>query len=186
MFSAGLIVALVLIIFAPLLVRFFYPNSFGPAVLALRILAIAQVLAFISLLFNTLLIIQRKERTGLALVIFGACLNIGLNFLLIPKFSLYGSAWATVIAELFNLFLLQYFTVWGKPKNMLANIVILTAVNTLIFFIFRRYGLTNNLLAGTAVLLTNLLILFTVKLLERQDIELFINPFIAKFKTLKQ
>jgi O-antigen/teichoic acid export membrane protein len=184
LFSAGLMVALVLIVASPWLIKWFFPASFGPAVLALRILGISQVLSFISLLFSTLLIIEGREKIGLAIIVFGAVFNIILNIFLIPRFGLYGSAWATVIAETGNLFLLMRYTSWNKPAGLLAKTFLLAFSNTAIFFLLKFLGLTNNPYAGGGVLLTNLLILFTVKLLEKQDITLFINPFIVKFKSL--
>ena len=184
-FSAGLLMALILIVGAPWFIGWFFPASFGPAVLALRILAIGQVLAFISFLFSTLLIIEDREKIGLTIVIFGAIFNIVLNIFLIPRFSLYGSAWATVIAEAGNLFLLQYYSSWRKPNKFLANVILLALADVLMFSALRLWGLTNNPAAGALALLTNILILFKVKLLEKQDILLFINPFIAKFKSFK-
>ncbi|MDR3642614.1 MAG: flippase [Candidatus Doudnabacteria bacterium] len=184
LFSAGLLVALFLIVAAPLLIKIFFPASFGPSVLALRILAIGQTLAFLSAIFSTMLIIEGREKIGLAIIIFGAVFNIVLNFILIPRFSLYGSAWATVIAEMGNLYLLQHFVSWKKPVNLLFKIVSVAGVNTVIFVFLKFTGLTNSLLAGTVILLTNAVILFTVKLLEKQDVALFVNPFLGKVKTL--
>jgi O-antigen/teichoic acid export membrane protein len=183
-FSVGLLLTLVLIVFAPLFIRWFFPATFGPAVLALRILAISLVLAFVSMLFSTMLIIEGREKIGLFIVIFGAFFNIVLNFFLIPHFGLYGSAWATVIAEAVNLYLLQRYTTWHKPAGLLIKFITLAAINMLAFTVLKLFGLTNNLYAGALVLLTNVAILFTVKLLQKQDIALFINPFISKFKSL--
>lgn len=131
-----------------------------------------------------MLIIQNREKTGLAIVAFGAVFNIALNFLLIPRFGFYGSAWATVIAEAGNLYLLQRYTRWHKPTGLIVKLGILVVCNAAIFSLLKFFGQTNSLYAGAAVLLTNTAILFTVKLLEKQDIALFINPFITKFKSL--
>jgi O-antigen/teichoic acid export membrane protein len=183
-FSSGLLVTLFLIIGAPILVRGFFPVTFIPAVLGLRILAISQILAFLSMLFSTMLIIEGREKFGLFVVIFGAVFNIVLNIFLIPRFGLYGAAWATVIAEALNLYLLQRYTTWDKPVGLLAKVSIVTVINVAIFFLLKFSNLTNNLYVGGLVLLTNVAILFTVSLLQKQDIALFINPFIAKIKSL--
>lgn len=184
LFSAGLLAALLLIIAAPLLVKIFFPASFGPSVLALRILAISLVISFISLLFSTLLIIEGREKIGLNIIIFGAVFNIILNFFLIPRFGLYGSSWATVIAEAGNLYLLQRYTAWHKPAGLLIKVLMLGFANTVIFFVLKFFGLTNNLYAGAVVILTNIAILFTVRLIQIEDISLFLKPFLNKFKSL--
>lgn len=184
LFSAGLLAALGLIIFAPVIIKWFFPASFGPAVLALRILAAGLGLAYLSALFNNMLIIEGREKVGLGIIVFGGLFNIALNFLLIPKFSLYGAAWATVIAELGNLFLLQQFTKWQKPPGLLVKGCLLAFLNALIFYLLRLTGLSNNLWAGVAVVLTNALILFTVKLLYWEDVNLFLQPFVNKLKNL--
>jgi len=183
-FSFGVIVSLSFIAFAPLLVNWFFPASFSPSILALRILMIAQVLMFMSLFFNNLLVIQNKEHKSLLIIIFSAVINIGLNFILIPKFSLYGAAWATVVAEVCNLCILQYFVSWRKNTSILFKMALVICGNALALSLLKAYGLTNNYFADALILLANMLTLFRIGLITREDIKLFINPIHSKFRSM--
>lgn len=179
-FSSGVVIALVFIFFAPLMVGVLFPESFGPSVLTLRILMIAQVLLFLSIFFNNLLLIQNRERRGLVIVIFSAALNVGLNFILIPKFSLYGAAWATVIAEASNLLLLQRFVHWEKDAKLLGVMGGVVVVNSALLLGLKHFGLMNNVFVGTFILFLNVVLFLRVKLLERADFVLFLKPIKTK------
>jgi O-antigen/teichoic acid export membrane protein len=183
-FSLGLLGTIAIIFYSPVLIFWFFPDTFGPSVLALRILILVLVLGALSLLFNCLLFIQNKERTSLYIIIFSACLNIGLNFFLIPKYSLYGAAWATVIAEAINLFLLQHFAKWEKDRKIIIKIIVVVLANAAIMLSLKFIGQLNNLFIGTAVVLLNILALYKIKLWTMDDIAMFWNPIRNKFNTI--
>jgi O-antigen/teichoic acid export membrane protein len=138
--------------------------------LSARILIIAGILGALSILFNSLLFIQNKEKTSLYIIIFSACFNVLLNFILIPKFSFYGAAWATVIAEGVNLFLLQYF--------------ILVFINALIMLSLKTIGELNNEIFGACIVVLDIFFIFWLKLLTKEDLLLFFNPIINKFNNI--
>jgi len=57
----------------------------------------------------------------------GALLNVALNYVLIPQYSLFGAAWATVITELFGFGLYFYYSTrllkidWGNYQEQVSN-----------------------------------------------------------------
>ncbi len=183
-FSISLLATVAIIFYAPLLVSVFFPETFRPTVLALRILILVHILGTLSLLFNNLLFIQNKEKISLYIIIFSACLNIGLNFVLIPRYSLYGAAWATVIAEAVNLLLLQHFAVWEKDRKLIMRMSLVVLVDSLIMLALKFTGQLNNLYIGTAVILINIAALYMMKLWNMSDIALFINPIRQKFNNI--
>lgn len=180
-FSSGVMLTLFFIFYSPLLISILFHSSFGPSALALRILIITQLLTTFTIFFNNLLNIQNKEKTGLYIIIFSAGLNILLNLLLIPKFSLYGSAWATVIAEIFNLGLLLYYAKWKIENKTIIKMFALILLNAVILIILKLFGWLNNYYLGTAILLANFWLLIRIKLLQKEDLNLFLNPLKAKF-----
>lgn len=184
LFAGSLLVASFFIFFAPHFIGWFFPASFSPSVLALRILMIGQALSFMSAFFSSLLLIQRREKIGLRIIICCAVLNIALNFLFIPKYSLYGAAWATTISEGLNLFLLQHYCQWDKHWGGIIKMSALFCANAALLLFLKSIGQLNNIWLGTAVVLTNIAVLFILKLLGKQDVLLFINPYIGKFKSL--
>ena len=77
---------------------------------ALRILSIALIpAAFSSIFFDGILIVNRREKYCLLATIISALVNILLNLILIPKLSLDGAAFTTVVAEMCSCALAVYF-----------------------------------------------------------------------------
>jgi O-antigen/teichoic acid export membrane protein len=185
LFATGFLGAIALIVVAPYLIGWFFPDSFGPAVRGIRILALGQALAFISSLFSSLLIIQKKEKTGLWIIMLCAGFNVLLNFILIPRYSLYGAAWATVIAEGLNLYLLQRFTNWDRKSSLFIKSALMVLLNAALFTLLKYINLTNNIYIGVGVVLTDILVFFREKLLRKEDITLFLNPFINKLRSVR-
>src|SRR3989339_538411 len=182
-FSSSLIITLFFIFFAPPIINIFFPESFVPSVLALRILILVHIIAIISLFFNNLLIIQQREYFSLTIVSFGMILNIVLNFILIPRYSLYGSAWATVIAEVFNLLLLQHFSVWEKDKIFITKIICVSLINVLLLFGLKYSGQLNNFYIGALSCLINIWLLLRLRVLTKEDLIFFFNPIRIKFNS---
>lgn len=98
------------IVLAPRIISFLYPAYYAPAVLALQILIVMIALMSVSLPFSDLMIVFHKQKQYFFIVFAGAIANIILNIILIPKYSLYGAAIATVISHLLVFLLLFYFT----------------------------------------------------------------------------
>jgi len=95
---------------APRIIDFIYDPSYFPSILAFQILI---VMAGIVFLYNTLqqaLIVSNQQKKLFWTTLSGAIINVILNLILIPKYSLYGAAVATVITQLLIFFLLIRFT----------------------------------------------------------------------------
>lgn len=84
------------------LIRIAYGPSFSPSRPALQILAVAVFFSFLSHVLLFTLTALNKQSIYTWAVGLGMVLNIALNLALIPRYSLYGAAWATVITELFT------------------------------------------------------------------------------------
>lgn len=77
-------------------------NDYVEASQPLIILSFSLIFASAACLYiNGILIPYRKERGALLLTVISACINIGLNFVLIPLFSFNAAALTTLIAEMF-------------------------------------------------------------------------------------
>lgn len=95
---------------APKIVDFIYDPSYFPSILAFQILLIMAALSYISNPFGQALIVSNQQKRLFWITLSGAIVNVGLNSILIPKYSLYGAAFATVITMLLIFFLLYKFT----------------------------------------------------------------------------
>jgi len=115
-------------ILAPKIIDFVYDSSYFSSILAFQILLIMVVFYYISNPFFHALIISNQQKKVFWATFFGAVINIILNLILIPKYSLYGAAISTVIAFICVFSLLFWFTsrfTFLKPLNfkLLLNFI---------------------------------------------------------------
>lgn len=97
-------------ILAPKIIEFTYGQSFTPSILAFQILLIMAGTVYFSRPLMLALIASGQQKKFFWITFSGALVNIILNLILIPKFSLYGAAVSTVITYLLIFFLLLGFT----------------------------------------------------------------------------
>jgi O-antigen/teichoic acid export membrane protein len=86
-----------------------YGSDFKQAALALQILIVMTGINFIATIFYYLLIVINLQKKAFWIAIFGAVINIVLNIILIPSFSLYGAAASTLVTYLLMLILSLIF-----------------------------------------------------------------------------
>ncbi len=95
----GLLATAAVFVAAPWIVAAIYGERFEASAAVLRVLAWALVAASVGIFTRTVLpAIDRDWHAG-AIMGVGALANVGLNFLLIPRFAGLGAAWATVGSE---------------------------------------------------------------------------------------
>ncbi len=80
------------------IILFFYSHSFLPAVLSFKLLVLAIPFFFLNFTFSRILTSADCQKTAFFIVLGGAILNLILNLLLIPTYSLYGASFATFIS----------------------------------------------------------------------------------------
>ena len=137
------------IVLAPKIIDFAYGSNFTPAILAFKILIVMTGITFFSQSFQYLLLAANQTKIFFWVTASAAVLNIVLNFLLIPRFSLYGAATATLITYfimfILILFSVKYFTPISLFNLQLTKILILAVLSTgLMYFLIKQpfiYGL---------------------------------------------
>lgn len=142
---------------APKIIRFFYGSSYDPAILAFQILIGVGGTMYLTASYNTVLLVENRQKILFFITAFGGIMNIILNIILIPRFSLYGAAWATLITYLsmFALFVL-YVRLKTKIKPLTSrvlSILIMSIAATALM-----YGaITNSAIAKLPMLLLALI-----------------------------
>lgn len=119
------------IILAQPIIDFIYDASYFPAILALQILIVMAGFAFLNAPFSQVLIAADQQKKIFWVTFFGAIINIILNIVLIPRFSLYGAATATVITYIFMFFIYFGFTnkfTLIKPLNKFTSSVFIKVI----------------------------------------------------------
>ena len=90
-------------VLAPRIIDYIYDPRYFGSILALRILLLMALIAYLYIPLSQLLIVFNQQKRLFFVAFWAAILNVFLNFLLIPKYSLYGASWATVATVIVNL-----------------------------------------------------------------------------------
>lgn len=98
-------------VLAPQIIHAFYPLEFTPSILALQILVLTLGPIFLYRPFYDAMIVLNQQTKTFWITVFGALANVVLNLLLIPKYSLYGAAIATVTTNALVLGLVVFYAV---------------------------------------------------------------------------
>lgn len=93
---AGTILVLYL---SPVIVKVITGGSFIGSVKSLQILSLGFPAYFVSALLMWYLVAKGKYKQMLLIYFFGLLINICLNLILIPRYSIYGASWTTVVSE---------------------------------------------------------------------------------------
>lgn len=157
------------IVLAPKIIDFFYGQSYASSILAFQLLMVMTGIIFLYESFRQTLIISHLQRKIFWVVLSGAAINIVLNFILIPKFSLYGAALATVVTNIviFSLFLkftLKYTALNPFNPEISANLIRVLISGGIMYLAISRPFVYNlpvivSISIGTAVYFTALFVL---------------------------
>lgn len=112
-------ISLIGIIFATQIINLIFGPEYQQAVLSFRILVGVACLTLLTYPFNQALIAAHNQKKIFLATFWGALINITLNFILIPRYSLNGAAVATIIAVLIVLGMEVYY--FKRLKNAYEN-----------------------------------------------------------------
>lgn len=114
-FSIGIFIALGFYFLGPIVLPVVYKNTYFQSIQVLRIIIFALPLILLTSVFLNSLYALNKAKIVIYVFLFQLIFNVGLNYLLIPKFSFFASAYITIIGELFNT--LICFIILKKALN---------------------------------------------------------------------
>jgi len=96
--SLAAFISLVVFIFAPFIIALIFGPAFSESSAVLRIYIWSLIGAISVTLIQSYLIAENKARKILFLTALGAATNIGLNYVMIPTYGIYGAAYATLLS----------------------------------------------------------------------------------------
>ena len=143
-------------------------------VLSILLYGIYNIIAQILILF-------KKTKIFGTIWIIAALLNIGLNFIFIPKFGILGAAITTLIAYLLAFFLIWYYS-FKKFKfdidwQFILKSVIASALMGLFIFWFNPVGLLKTIIAIILGLIIYGILIFLLKGFSKKEIK-FLKSFL--------
>jgi len=137
------------IILASKIINSFYPADFSPSILTFQILILMAGISFIYRPFYDAMIALNHQAKIFWIALAGALVNIVLNLILIPKFSLYGAAFATVIAYLVILLISIWLTSKFTPIRIsylkLLLILVLAGLSSILMYFLISQPVVYNL-----------------------------------------
>jgi O-antigen/teichoic acid export membrane protein len=136
------------IILAPRIISFVYGAGFSPSILVLQILMITTGITLFYTTLKDLLIVANLQKKFFIAIATGAIINIILNLILIPRYSLYGSAIATTITHfliliILSVFILKYTSVRPSVKKIGKTVLISIMASLAMYFFISRSGAYN-------------------------------------------
>jgi PST family polysaccharide transporter len=92
----------------PWLMSFLYGEEFQGSGEALQIISLALYPVFLGIASGNYLIIRNKKAFTFFKSVVGLGINVGLNFILIPKMGIVGAAWASVASNFVSTFMILF------------------------------------------------------------------------------
>jgi len=157
-----------------------YGQEYAHAVLALQILIWTIVPLCINYMMGAMMIAIHKEKKGIIVLFLNVVVNVVLNLILIPRYSLYGAALATILTELF--YFGGYYYIMSKNFyrinliKVLAKPIIASAFMGFVISIFRNW---NVLLLVFIGIVTYFLTMLLIKSFNEDD-KIMIKKLISK------
>lgn len=170
---------------APLIVGVVFGAEYSPATLALRVLIWALLVMTIGSTYGILVLVPAGLfNEVLAAVLTGAVVNVILNFLLIPRFSMIGAAIATIFAELFAGAILYSFSRKVLNLGLLAGMIkpaIVTCFASVMFMLVMYLAPVSLFFKYSAAILVFVIVYGGIILsVEKKYIFEFVNELIMK------
>jgi len=131
-------IAIPITIFSEDIIRLLYGQTFTPASGVLTIYVWAGISVFLGVASGQFLIAENLTKISFYRTLLGGFLNIVLNYLLIPKFGITGSALATLISYSFAVFSIGFSSQLKEQTLMLIKSLF---VLTILKFVFNKFRL---------------------------------------------
>ncbi|MBI4262151.1 flippase [Candidatus Uhrbacteria bacterium] len=159
---------------ADVIIPAFYGNAYRDAIPALQVLIFAMIFLFLTYPIGSLLNATHRQGIWTALMGFGMVVNIVINVLLIPKYTMVGAAYAALASQVF-LVVSGFIVVarvmhvdWHAWLVMLVKAIVVVSVMTTVIIALKPYAHLAVLVAGGAIVYG--IGVFSLRLLRLQDI----------------
>ncbi len=167
------------LLFADKIILIIYGNGYLPSIIAFQVLICVIPVIFLTYLFGNLLAAINKQRLVTIVASANAVLNVLLNLILIPKYSFIGASVVTVFTESVGFIIMfSYISRYFFRISMMQNIVkpIFSGIILALFIYFLKIEL-NWILIGISGIVVYILMLYLLRIITREDIELFVQIF---------
>jgi O-antigen/teichoic acid export membrane protein len=113
----GVAVVIMMVVFSPFFLTYIFKKNYILSIPVLRVVIFSLPFILLNSIWINILYVFNKSYLVIFVFAFQTILNIGLNLLLIPKYSYMASAYVTVLSEVVNCLLLVVITCWVWKKR---------------------------------------------------------------------
>lgn len=155
------------------IIHLIYKGEFVQSILALQILVWTVPVIFLSYMLGTMLASINQQKLAFKINLVGMSLNIGMNLILIPKYSFIGASLATVITSLVSLILCYYFISKFLFRLPFYKFIVKTIISSSVMGLFIIYfvGINLPLLICISIIIYFIMLLI-VGILSKEDFKL--------------
>ena len=164
------------LILSPLIINFIYGEEYKEAILVFQILIISASIIYITAIYAHSLQACQKQKTHLVGMGIGSIINITLNFLLIPKFGLYGAAFVTLLTQSFVL-LFTYFKFSKIIKISIIKYTIKPLIASLVMFTVLYFLNLNLFILLFLGIVVYFIVMIIIRGISRNDVNMIKNIF---------
>jgi len=130
------------------IINFLYGPSFGPSIFVFKILILSAGIIFLNSPYVEMLIVANQQKKVFYVTMVGGIINVILNLLLIPRYSLYGAAVAALItyfvAFVLYLFFVKHFVLAVPFDFQLTKVLIFAIFSSgVMYFLISRSFIYN-------------------------------------------
>ena len=166
-------------IFADKIILIIYGTEYNAAILTLQVLIFVVPIIFVTSLFSNILGAMNRQKTITVVAGIIALFNIILNLFLIPKYSYLGASVVTVLTEglgfiLMYIYISKYFLRISIKDNIFKTVI--SGILTVLIIYYLKINI-NWILTAIFGVFIYLLILYLLKIITKEDIELFKKIF---------
>jgi len=166
-------------VFSDKIILTIYGAGYTASIAALQVLIFVIPLMFITNLFGNFIGAINRQRILIIVTGISALFNVILNLILIPKFSYIGASFATIFTE-FIVFILLYFYIskYFLRISITQNIskTIISGILTVLFIYYLKMNI-NWILTAILGVFAYLLILYILKIITKEDLEILKKIF---------
>ena len=162
------------------IIRIFFGNEYSSSAIVLQIVAGFILLKFMNSVFGTTLSAIDKQRSRMTAQMWTAIVNVGLNLVLIPFYGFLGAAIATLVTEVFLIYV--YYGAISKDMGSIdfmsfAWKPIIASIAMALFLFYTGWGFIPKIVCGSMIYA---IVILATKIFDKEDLELMGSVFPRK------
>lgn len=116
-FYLSMIVSIIISVLARHIIKILYGESYLPAILPLQIVTWYTAFSYLGVARNAWIVSMNKQKYLFAIYLSSAIINVILNIVFIPRLGASGAAIASLVAQIFTIFIVPFFITDMKENS---------------------------------------------------------------------